>query len=158
MPWYFVTNHIVSNAGLLDSLIQIKYRMHNTSKILSQHSKWSDFHSFAKTLNSGCTTRVDIFPDFRMNDGRLNSWICPSKVWLPYYTYSIKKDKVIKCTYNMTNQSPVVAPEAACVKCSKVSSVNSLTAGSLLFVKVWRISSSFKGPIKRIIYDLNILF
>lgn len=36
----------------------------------------------------------------------------------------------------MTNQSPVVAPELACVKCSKLSSVNSFTIGSLLFKNV----------------------
>ena len=53
-------------------------------------------------------------------------------------------------TYNMTNQSPVVAPLLACVKCSKVSSVSSLTIGSLFSMKVFKISSSFKGPVKKL--------
>lgn len=51
-------------------------------------------------------------------------------------------------TYNITNQSPVVAPLLACVKCSNVSSVSSLTAGTLFSVNIVNISSSIKRPRK----------
>lgn len=51
-------------------------------------------------------------------------------------------------TYNITNQSPVVAPLLACVKCSNVSSVSSFTAGTLFSVNIVNISSSFKRPRK----------
>ena len=46
----------------------------------------------------------------------------------------------------MTSQSPVVAPVDACVKCSKFSSFNSLTAGSTLFWNLLSKSSSFGAP------------
>ena len=46
----------------------------------------------------------------------------------------------------MTNQSPVVAPVAAWVRCSNTSSFNSRTAGSLLLLNVCRIRSSSKSP------------
>ena len=51
-------------------------------------------------------------------------------------------------TYNITNQSPVVAPLLACVKCSNVSSVSSFTVGSLFSTNIVKISSAFRGPRK----------
>lgn len=51
-------------------------------------------------------------------------------------------------TYNITNQSPVVAPLLACVRCSNVSSVSSFTVGSLFSMNIVKISSAFRGPRK----------
>lgn len=53
----------------------------------------------------------------------------------PKTQYLEKTDLAIS-TYNMTNQSPVVAPVAAWVRCSNTSSFNSRTAGSLLLLNV----------------------
>lgn len=50
-------------------------------------------------------------------------------------------------TYNNTNQSPVVAPVDAWVRCSKLTSDNSLTTGTWFASKYWKIASSCMGPL-----------
>ena len=45
-----------------------------------------------------------------------------------------------------TSQSPVVAPVAACVRCSNVLSVSSLTPGSFIRISVSSKISSLAGP------------
>jgi hypothetical protein len=49
-------------------------------------------------------------------------------------------------TYNKINQSPVVDPVDACVKCSKLASESSFTIGSGFSVNFCKIASSLAGP------------
>lgn len=59
--------------------------------------------------------------------------------------FNVNADEPIS-TYNITNQSPVVAPVDACVKCSKFSSVKSCTAGVRFSCNFWKISSPLADP------------